>query len=181
MKNTPVNHEILLKSGGYLDFENLRTDDIRIDDIATGLGNCCRFAGQCSDFYSVAQHSYYVSTIVPEEDALYALLHDAAEAYIGDMTTPLKAMLPDYRRVEAAVSACVMAAFNLGPMPQSVKAADLILLATEKRDLLPPNDRPWPILEGIEPMPDRIRPWPAASARHVFLQRYRELMTLRGR
>ena len=69
----------------HIDFVNITPDQICIEDIARGLSNECRFAGQLESFYSVAQHSVYVSQIVPPEYALEALLHDAAEAYIKDI------------------------------------------------------------------------------------------------
>jgi hypothetical protein len=65
-------------------------EDIDILDIAHSLSLQCRYNGACKFFYSVAQHSEFVSRHVPPEDALAALLHDAEEAYTSDMTTPLK-------------------------------------------------------------------------------------------
>ncbi len=76
---------IATSTGKHIDFVNITPDQICIEDIARGLSNECRFAGQLESFYSVAQHSVYVSQIVPPEYALEALLHDAAEAYIKDI------------------------------------------------------------------------------------------------
>lgn len=65
------------------------------------------------------------------------------------------------------------------PLHPSIKAADLKMLATEQRDLLPPHDDEWALLRGIEPCRDAIHPWPPGSARLAFLQRYHELTRLK--
>ncbi len=97
----------------HIDFVNITPDQICIEDIARGLSNECRFAGQLESFYSMAQHSVYVSQIVPPEYALEALLHDAAEAYIKDIPSPLKAILPDYKVVEKRIEAVICEKFGL--------------------------------------------------------------------
>lgn len=78
------------RSGISFDFLNATVDDILWIDIAIALGKICRFGGHCIGFYSVAQHSCLVADILPLEIKLYGLLHDAHEAYIGDMTKPFK-------------------------------------------------------------------------------------------
>ncbi|MDP3133715.1 MAG: phosphohydrolase, partial [Burkholderiaceae bacterium] len=78
-----------------------RIDGIDIEDIAHGLAYQCRFNGQTSAFYSVAQHSLMVADLVPPALRRAALLHDAAEAYLGDMVKPLKALVPDFGHIEA--------------------------------------------------------------------------------
>ena len=66
-----------------------------VEDIARALANVCRFGGHCRAFYSVAQHSVIVSELVEQrggdaEDVFAALMHDASEAYLGDMPHPIK-------------------------------------------------------------------------------------------
>lgn len=121
----------------------------------------------------MAQHSVYVSQNVPVEYGLAGLLHDAAEAFIGDIPTPLKSLLPDYMALEKRVEAAVLARFGLSPgIPDCVKMADAVLLATEKRDLMPEDDRRWEAIDHVAPMRVTIDPWTRSNARHVFLQHY---------
>src|SRR5574337_650832 len=165
--------DILTASGHYFDFTKPEGSRIEIEDIAHALSHLCRFTGHVREFYSVAQHSVIASLLVPEEDALHALLHDAAEAYIGDVSRPLKALIPDYREIEAKVEAAVLAAFGLAPtMPASVKRADLVMLATEKRDLMHHNGGGWKTLDGIQPCAWKIWPWPPRRAYAEFMCRY---------
>lgn len=171
-------------SGGEFDFAHPETSVILIEDIAHALANTCRFNGHTIAFYSVAQHSVMVSQIVPPEDALAGLLHDAAETYIGDMVTPLKRLLDNFREVEDRIEAEVLKRFGISAMPASVKPADLIMLATEKRDLLhSENSRnaDWLSPPGITPLRDRITPLPPQAAKQAFLQRYAEIRETRQR
>jgi hypothetical protein len=108
-----VNPTIRLQSGATLDFRNPRSSDFTIDDIAHGLSNICRYAGQCNYFYSVAEHSLFVSEMAAPTLKLVALMHDAAEAFVGDVSAPLKQLLPEYRRIEATVQGAILARFGL--------------------------------------------------------------------
>ncbi|MBK9446299.1 MAG: phosphohydrolase [Betaproteobacteria bacterium] len=127
-------------------------DDVAIEDIAHGLAFQCRFNGQTQHFYSVAQHSLMVASLVPRRLALAALLHDAAEAYLGDMVKPLKNLFPEFSRIETEVMAIIGARFGVaGFDDRQIKRADLIALATEKRDLMPHSSEAWQSLGGIAP------------------------------
>src|SRR5687767_13374438 len=77
-----------------------KPEDVSIIDIAHALSNVCRFGGHSRWFYSVSQHSYYVSLYTRPENALYALLHDAPESYIGDCVRPLKPYLTNFQSIE---------------------------------------------------------------------------------
>lgn len=174
---------IVTRSGTYFDFEDPGNSPITIEDIAAGLSRVCRYGGQLPDhipLYSVAQHSVLVSLIVPLEDAMCGLLHDAAEAYTGDMVKPLKQLCPDFHAVEVRVEHAIADTFGLPyELPPSVKRADLIALSTEKRDLTPARRHTWPGLVDYPPIEDfTIDPWPQPKAMAAFLARYWELREL---
>lgn len=90
-----------------------RVGDVRIEDIAHSLSLQCRYAGHSSVFYSVAEHSMMVSTMVPPGYRLEALLHDAAEAYCQDLCAPVKNYLPDYVEMITNNERVVREAFGL--------------------------------------------------------------------
>jgi hypothetical protein len=150
-------------------------DMVDINDIAHALSNICRFNGHVREFYSVAQHSVHVSRLVHPAWALTGLLHDATEAYVGDMVRPLKALLPDYKYAEERIWYVIVRKFDLPSViqPRSLKHADNVALMTERRDLMctPPGE--WG--EGLEAVPcdDRtIHPMCPEEARQLFLDRF---------
>lgn len=119
-------------SGLYVDPLNLRDCDIRIVDIAHHLANICRYTGACPKFYSVAQHSVYVSSLMYEmhgtaEAAMAGLLHDAAEAYFNDLASPVKKdpRMQWYRDLEHGATEMIFKRYSVEPhwLPRT-KAAD---------------------------------------------------------
>lgn len=171
-----VGPTIKTASGDYFDLEDPDFRSIKIEDIGYALAMLCRYTGHCNAFYSVAQHSVLVSTIVPAEHALAGLLHDAAEAYIGDVSKPLKSLLPDYKRIEARIEAAVFKRFGLPEvLPDAVKRADLILLRTEQRDLMNADGEEWSATKDFAPLAQRIEPWSPKMAQAQFIARFLDL------
>ncbi len=150
--------------------------DITIEDIAHSLAHICRYNGHCQFFYSVAEHSIIMSYQVPSEAALYALLHDAGEAYLGDIVRPLKT--GEHSLAEEAVFRVICERFGFS-IPDHVRVkvenADLRMLATEKKALMRPG-RHWPQIDQVTPYStDLIIGLPPQYARAAFLERFREL------
>lgn len=113
-----------------------RPEDICIEDIAVGLSNTCRFAGQVRRFYSVAQHSVILAKLVSPENALWALLHDAPEAYINDVARPVKlsTKMQGYRSIERDIMCVIAEKYGL-PLdcPAEVYRRDDQLLKAEAK------------------------------------------------
>jgi hypothetical protein len=116
---------------------------VSLADVAAGLAHTCRFGGHCRRFYSVAHHSLHVSRELPAADPrlqLIGLLHDAGEAYVGDVPRPLKAEFAEFERAEERIREAVWAAFDVAPPTDAewerVMAADDRLLAYEASHLL---------------------------------------------
>jgi hypothetical protein len=153
-----------------------RPEDIDIYDIIHSLSLQCRFAGHCTSFYSVAQHSVLVSLVCKPEDALFGLIHDASEAFLVDIPRPLKQMqaFAEYRKIEKNLMNVICGVFKLPPEePESVKWADMKMLATEARDLTVTEGRGW--ATQVEPYEFHIEPWSPEIARIKFTSRFHEL------
>lgn len=193
---------IRLANGHYWDYKRPEAGRMDIESVATALANTCRFTGQIEHFYSVAQHCFLASYIVPPQWALKTLGHEPEEPVTGDVNKPLKIEIEEMsngeygRFVERQERPVLAKVFGLDPdcpKPPCIKHADLVMLATEKRDLGPTRraiawdaygfacaweplpDEDWTGLEHIQPLARRIRPWTPDQARTAFLRRYLEL------
>lgn len=170
-----VGPTIMLRSGAWFDFCAPASSDFTIDDIAHGLANICRYSGQCSSFYSVAEHSILVSETATGFE-FEALMHDAAEAFLGDITRPLKQMLPEYKRIEADVERAILDRFGVNwPIPLEVKQADLRVLAAEQKQIMPEGTDSWVRGQKVEPAPILVRHLLPDEAKHLFLERFEML------
>lgn len=189
MADAEVIPEIMLGNGAYYHFYVPDARDITIEVIAHALSNICRFTGHVKRFYSVAEHSWRASFIGPDDEALERLMHDAGEALVGDIATPLKRQLMNIEQIESLAEALLAEKFGYRfPYPPSVKVADRIMLSTEKRDLLPEDDREWKMLELVEPLSavipsDVFKPgceWQPYFWERKFLERFKELTARRN-
>jgi len=157
-------------------------------DIARALANQCRFGGHCRTFYSVAQHSVIVSELVEQrggdpEDVFAALMHDASEAYLGDMPHPLKhrsELGAAFKAAEADLERAIRDRFRIRPDVALIKPADRALLATERRAFSAETWH-WPELEGVEPLDIELTAWSPDEAARAFAARYAELDAKRSR
>lgn len=175
-------------TGKALDLVDPQPEDICIEDIAHGLANTCRFTGQCLGNSNVAQHSVLVSEFVlavPRKTldteawrklGLVALLHDASEAFLGDVSTQLKQLLPYYLELEERMMRVIFTKFGLDYEmlhDPRIKSADLTGLATEKRDNMAPEPKPWIPLPT--PSPVKLELWDHKLAEVKFLSQFYRL------
>lgn len=154
---------------------------IFVEDIAHALANQCRFSGHVRHRYSVAEHSVRVAESLHRSGPrvqLWGLLHDASEAYLVDLPTPLKRdpRIGDaYCVAERRLMRAVCRRFGLPARePLSVRLADAVLLATEVRDLMHGDRDYWRKIEA-DPLPERIRPWGDGVAEAEFLRLFKSL------
>lgn len=183
---------IRTRSGKYFDFVNPHPDQITIEDIAGALSKICRFGSHIERFYSVAEHSVLCAQVASMDgastEAIKAvLLHDAAEAYCGDMVKPLKVLLPEYSVIEKRVEDYIELKFGIRFSHYSsyIREIDLGLLMAERRALFSPDKVEWTsekearkldiVPEGLNPYAAetqfiqvfmRLWPWPDYAARH---------------
>lgn len=175
---------ILLGSGTYFDFENPEAARLTIEDVAYSLSFQSRFTGHCVSrrtnrrvYYPISQHCVVMAGHAEPGHKMAALLHEVGEATCGDMNSPLKGMLPDYRRIEKRCEAAGLARFGVTARdPAYIKHLDLRMLATEQRDLTPSGNEEWSMLHGFEPFEAEIFPWENPhQAAEIFLETYHYL------
>ena len=157
-----------------------RPDEIDPVDLAHALSLLCRYGGHVDRFYSVAEHCVLMSQSVAPEYALWALLHDATEAYVGDMVRPLKLQMPEYRAVEDRVELAIASHFRIDVTPTmhtAVKRVDTRILIDERAELLGPSPHGWSSLDGMQPLCVEIVGWSPVVAEAMYLARFRELTT----
>ncbi|WP_374074395.1 HD family phosphohydrolase [Bdellovibrio bacteriovorus] len=168
---------VITLSGNRFNILNPDPNAVKIEDIACALARQARFNGHTRFFYSVGQHSCLGAEVSPtKEIALHMLFHDATEAYIGDLVSPIKALLPDFELIESRIHWAISQKFNMEyPLPKVVKQIDRRLLATEVRDLITKDLKSWSIGDD-EPFDFPIIPWPPEVTEARFLELARNLL-----
>jgi hypothetical protein len=171
------------RSGKQVSLLNPQADTICIEDIAHSLSMQCRFNGHTRQFYSVAQHCVLLSDLVPQDCAGLALMHDAGEAYTGDITTPVHQCLEAAKLLEGGVFAVICRRF---PALQKdcylwrvVHRMDKQLCLEEARHLLPQVDTSewYTDLPRIELPECYFSSWSPAEACSRFMSRYTSFLT----
>ena len=201
MKNTTM-----LTLGGQLNFNDMNVDDFHIEDIAHALSMICRFGGHCDRFYSVAEHSCLLADYFTNRYDFYnariALMHDAGEAYTGDIIQPLRAWGRDIEDLEGECWKLIAEKFGLpGHITPEVKEADTRLCLAEMIKFFKPKNcdpsnpavqEKWP--EGLpgnwqgpsDPLVVSVNPsvlphfhsWQPGKAKVEFLNRFERLQKM---
>lgn len=130
----------------FLDLAHPERYTFNLEEIVNALNKICRFNGHTSIFYSVLQHSILCAEICPKKYKKQALLHDASEAFIGDVSSPLKKLLPEYKIIEQNVQRAICEQFNIDyPFHKEIHLADRYALKIEREALLPKtrNNKIW--------------------------------------
>ncbi|QDV22875.1 HD domain-containing protein [Aureliella helgolandensis] len=154
-----VGSTIKVAAGHYVDLVNPDPATIELRTIADALSKLCRFGGHTAAFYSVAEHSMLCCRLATDDGCSVAvlravLLHDAAEAYLGDIVKPLKLLLPEYHQLEDRMERAIMERFDVdlvGHAP-AIREYDRQMLKVERKALLTEDDEPWADFDTI---PDR--------------------------
>jgi len=172
-------------SPGYFYPLDPRPEEVSIEHIAHALSLLCRYNGACNKFYSVAEHCWHVSHHVIQRFELFGLLHDAAEAYIGDMIRPIKKDLPIFRNIEWKIEKAIWEHFGLIhwvnasvqniKMQNEIKRVDNAILVDEHNQNMQPSPLPWNSIENVPSLGVKIRCWKPKKAEKMFLKRFYEL------
>jgi len=148
-------------------------EEVNINDIAHSLSMQCRWNGHIDRFMSVAEHCVRVAALCSKKNRLAGLLHDSAEAYIADLPAPIKMELEEYKNIENVLLKCIFAKYNLPKkLPEEVEKYDLIVRATEARDLMSHNK----IKFNIKPLKSKIEPWTQLQSEKMFLDVFHALV-----
>ncbi|HET6558087.1 MAG TPA: hypothetical protein VFG54_12280 [Prolixibacteraceae bacterium] len=165
MENLYTPDSIRTYSGIYMNVFEPTLDMICIEDIAHSLANQCRFAGHLPVFYSVAQHSVKASVRANKAHKLQALLHDASEAYLLDIPSPIKKRLRDYKEIEDNLMNLIAKKFGFEyPLHEKVKDIDRYMLQWEWHSLML-NMKVFPAIPCLHP----------DDAKEQFLRMFNEL------
>jgi len=149
--------------------------DVKLLDIIHSLSLQCRFGGHCRTYYSIAEHSVYVSKQFEDPVlAKWGLFHDAAEAYLTDLPRPLKKLLPDYNELEQSILTLVAKRFDLPwPIPDEVREMDTVLLRTESLQIMTRGNE-W-VIKDVEPLPLKLQCLSPEEAEIFFMNQFNKI------
>jgi len=171
---------ILTHQNIRFDLDKPKPEMIDPEDIAHALANICRFTGHTNRYYSVAEHCVHCSFLVEPKLMLNALLHDAAEAYYGDINSPLKAMIPWVKTLERRALHAIAERFGVGYQFEhdGVVLADELMLHREAIELMPLNN--WADKRKAKKTESKVslRCWDPERAKRMFLSRLEMLLEL---
>lgn len=172
-----VNNTIRLRSGYYLDLADPQPDQFTLGDIAGALSKICRFGGQIDRFYSVAEHCIHCAEQgradgLPLDTQAALLLHDATEAFCGDIVKPLKIMLPEYAAIESRMEAVIAEKFLIDFRREeySVRKIDHEMLIAERRKLFSADDVEWTGEREVRKIEPWIECWLPEQAEAQFMK-----------
>lgn len=170
---------IATATGGRVWFDPIDVSEVKIRDIALGAARETRFNGQYRqtiDFYSVAEHCVHASYIAPLGYRMAALVHDAAEAFLKDITKPLKVLLPDYGDIERRFEDALRVKFGWPDWrTHAVKQVDMQMLVAERLAMINHRDRRWSQCGDVAPANVQFQYWLPSMAWVVWEDRYKEL------
>lgn len=155
-----------------------KPEAISIIDIAHGLSLQCRYGGQISEFYSVAQHSVLLTYYAEQKlkatvaDCLQILMHDAPEAYMTDIPRPVKQYMPEYRAWDHNIDECIREWLGISSLKRPAFQAEIDsrIIIDERAQLKSNSGLDWG--HRFEPLGIKIMPWSPKEAEKQFLVRY---------
>lgn len=165
---------IRVRSGRYFDLLDPQPDQFAIEDIAGALSKICRFGGQIERFYSVAEHCLHCSALA-EAVPLACLLHDAAEAFTGDIVKPLKILLPEFAEIECRVENVIAAKYGVDFQQPEVGEIDRAMLIAERNALFSKDNVKWTGEDEVRKVNPSISCLSPHDAEILFMRRVREL------
>lgn len=172
-----IKNTIKVSAGHYVDLASPDPETIDIKSIAAALSKTCRFGGHCPKYYTVAEHCFHAVGLAAQDqlggDVLRAiLLHDATEAYVGDVVKPLKAMLPEYQIIESNIEQAVATRFNVDFIRHNdlIKRYDRLMLKAEKIQMWPDDREEWFGFAGLPTRVVNFQYWHPEMAEEQFLK-----------
>lgn len=167
------------KNGIAFHFLDPQPEEINVWDIAWSLSNQCRYTGHVQKFYSVAEHccllyDYAKASGVTDKLLLRTILmHDASEAYLTDIARPIKAHIPDYKKLEVRIEQAVADKYSLMyPFPQEVRELDTRILMDERAQAMEPSNNVWGVV--AEPLEVELQFWDPPTAYDAYRERFYE-------